>query len=98
MTRDHLDMGEVCEAANRVLLMCGRRIKEKGPGAYAGPHECFGIIAEEYDELRDAMRANDGAQFRKELLDIAVACVIGMASMLPGDTSAETTKEEEVIQ
>ncbi len=64
------------------------RLKEKGRMSYAGPHETYGIIAEEIAELLDAVRANDAEQLGQELLDIAVACAIGIASVLPADTPA----------
>jgi len=41
-----------------------------------GPHECFGVLYEEFNkELADAMHANDDAQFKAELLDIAAVCL-----------------------
>ena len=64
------------------------RLKEKGCGSYIGPHETYGIIAEEVYELLQALQSNSASMFRKELIDIAVGCVIGIASQLPSDTSA----------
>jgi len=39
----------------------------------------LGIVAEEYDELLEAVRSNDRKQVMKELEDIAVACVFAFA-------------------
>lgn len=64
------------------------RLNKKGKGDYIGTHETYGIIAEEFYELMIAMHGNNARDFVEELLDIAVACVIGMASELPDDTSA----------
>jgi hypothetical protein len=57
------------------------RLKQKHRGSYIGNHETYGIVAEEFDELLDALRANDNQEFFAELMDIAVGCIIGMASM-----------------
>ncbi len=66
-------------AMERVRLAMERRLKEKGEGTFASSHEVLGIIAEEYDELIDAVRANDMTKVDKELEDIAVACVFAMS-------------------
>ncbi len=58
-----------------------RRLGKHGSGAYAGPHEILGVIDEEYDELRDAVRSNVDADTAAELMDIAVGCVFGIASL-----------------
>jgi len=57
------------------------RLGEKGYGSFISEHETLGVITEEYDELIDAVRADDPAAVRKELMDIAVACVFGDASI-----------------
>ncbi len=95
MTRKPLTFDALDEALEEIGRMVSLRLQEKGDGAYAGPHECYGIIAEEFEkELLDALHSNDRQAFRKELLDIAVACAIGMASVLPEDSSAEAKKVE----
>jgi len=73
------DIALVFSAASAMLH---RRLLKHGPGAYAGPHEILGTIAEEYDELLDAVRSNVDADTAAELLDIAVGCVFGVASLL----------------
>ena len=57
------------------------RLKEKGFGILVSRHEIQGILAEEFKELMDALQDNDRNWFREELLDIAVGCIIGIASM-----------------
>lgn len=91
MTRDRLERSAIDDAICEVRAMVAYRIRQKGDGAYTGPHETFGIVHEEYRELDDAMRANDADKFRSELVDVAVACIIGMASQLPDDTDQEAT-------
>ena len=63
-----------------VKFKVDRRLEEKGRERYAGPHETYGILAEEFDELMEAMRDNNAMNFYLEVLDIAVAAVLGMAS------------------
>ena len=57
-----------------------RRLKKHGPGIYASECETLGIVAEEYDEFVDAVRANDHTKCRAELFDIAVAALFGVVS------------------
>ena len=59
--------------------MIHKRLFQKGKGTYASIHEILGIVCEEYDELVDAVRDNEQVQVHKELKDIAVGCIIGMA-------------------
>ena len=87
MIRDKLERSAIDDAVIQVRDMLAYRIRKKGDGAYAGPHETFGIIHEEYAELSDALRANNEGCFWEALTDIAVACILGMASQLPRDTA-----------
>ena len=50
-----------------------KRLDEKGRGAFIGPHESFGIISEEYHELIDAVRSNNGCSVVSECIDLASA-------------------------
>lgn len=50
-------------------------------GAFASTHEALGVATEEWDELRDAVRANDLAAVGRECIDLAavlvrLACVL----------------------
>ena len=54
-------------------------LKHKGSGTLSSTHEILGIVTEEYLELVDAVRANEQREVKEELLDIAVACVMGIA-------------------
>ena len=94
MKRHRLIEADITTAIEQIKEKLYDRLLEKGTAAYAGPHETFGIIHEEYCELSDAMRANDAADFKSELIDIAVACIIGMASQLPCDTPQESKDDE----
>ena len=57
------------------------RLSQKGWEGYIGPHETLGIVAEEYDELKDAVRSNVEGDVEKELMDVAVGCIFGIASL-----------------
>jgi hypothetical protein len=81
--RNELSVDSLTVAIGKVTDKVEFRLQEKGLGAYAGPHETYGIVAEEFYELMDALHLNDTDGFQKELLDIAVACVIGIASSIP---------------
>ncbi|MCK5612308.1 hypothetical protein KAR91_61115 [Candidatus Pacearchaeota archaeon] len=61
------------------------RLKQKGGRTYASVHEAYGIIAGEHKELLDAIHGNEGHDaIVEELNDIAVACVIAIASIKSG--------------
>lgn len=61
---------------------------DKGPGVFASNHEALGVVAEEYAELLTAIQSNDAGRVYGELLDIAVACLHGMATILAKIASA----------
>jgi NTP pyrophosphatase (non-canonical NTP hydrolase) len=50
-------------------------------GAMASTHEGLGVACEEWDELRDAIRANDLQAVERECIDLA-AVLIRMAHMV----------------
>jgi len=86
MIRDQLNKGIL----NDVLMMVNQklyfRLRQKGLDAYSGPHESYGIIAEEFNkELLDALHSNNTENFKEELLDIIVACVVSYASILKAE-------------
>lgn len=81
---------------NSLMLLkqkLNQRLQEKGKGAFASSHEILGVITEEYLELIEAVKykpfeinqakAIDEKKERiiEEMLDIAVGCVFGMASI-----------------
>jgi len=60
------------------------RLAEKGPGTFASRHEIQGVLDEEFHELREALQSNIEKDYYKELMDIAVGAVFGMACMVEG--------------
>jgi hypothetical protein len=74
---------EIIDVVGKVVRqMLEYRLRKHGPGAYAGPHEILGILEEEFLELKEAIVANDGTQTCAELVDIAVGCIFGVASLV----------------
>jgi len=51
----------------------------KHPVSFHTPHEAFGVIYEELDEMVDEMRANNHAGFQKEAMQLAA---MGARTML----------------
>ncbi len=71
------------------------RTKKHGVYSYIGPHEALGIITEEYQELIAAVHNNDRKNTKAELIDIAVACIFGLASMNQQDIDGSSEKKPE---
>ena len=55
---------------------------KKGGLSFASSHEMLGALTEEFHEVIDAVRADNGPQVHSELLDVGVVAVFGMASLL----------------
>ena len=55
------------------------RLKQKGYGTFASTHEIAGVLDEEHRELKETVHYNNMEDFEKELLDIAVGAVFGVA-------------------
>jgi hypothetical protein len=73
---------EMIDAVRVVTDSLQRRVAEKGRKCYIGPHEIYGTAAEEFNkELLDAMHKNDREGFCSELVDVAVTCLFGLASI-----------------
>jgi len=81
MNREKITDEQVKGAIHLLTTAIAFRLQEKGDGTFASRHEIAGVIVEEYDEMLEALRSNNGTDFRNELIDIAVACVFGVACM-----------------
>lgn len=79
--RPDVPISDVETVLSRVTEALLDRVEKHGPGAYAGPHETLGILLEEVHELHDAVRSNVDEDTAKELVDIAVGCIFGVASL-----------------
>lgn len=82
--RKQVPNAHVDEAIMKLRNKLYSRLEEKGNGTLASTHEILGIIEEEHDELKEAVRSNRSELVMRELLDIAVACVFGYACIDKG--------------
>jgi len=80
-SRNEITGKEIAKSIKLVKEKIEIRLLQKHRGSYISNHETYGIIAEEFDELLKALRANDNQEFYAELIDIAVGAILGMASM-----------------
>ncbi len=81
MKRDILDETNIESATEDLLDLINRKLKKKGWGAAVSPHEVYGLVDEEREELLHALWENDKKGFNKELLDVACAAIYGLASL-----------------
>ena len=79
--RNRIADNEITKSVALVKEKIEMRLLQKHRGSYIGSHETYGILAEEFKELLDALQANDNQEFYAELIDIAVGAILGMASM-----------------
>lgn len=96
MNRPEVSDKVLLGAIEALTVNIGRRIEEKGRGAFLSSHETLGIVTEENYELIEAVKGNDPVQVAEELMDIAVSCVFGVASMMVKE--AELKASEELAQ
>jgi NTP pyrophosphatase (non-canonical NTP hydrolase) len=82
--REILTVEDLELAVENVRLKMLARLEEKGPGAYSSRHECLGIVEEEMHELVEAVRSGRFRDVINELMDVAVGCVFGIASIESG--------------
>lgn len=78
--RPNFEQPTILAWLKHVRATVSERLKQHGPSIYASPHETLGIITEEYHELIDAVQLNDRGALTRELIDIAVAAILGLAS------------------
>lgn len=57
-----------------------KRLDKHGRGCYASRHEAYGSIMEEVYEMSEAIRDDKSNAFFDELEDVAIGCMVGMAS------------------
>lgn len=77
-----LTLARAVEEAEAKLMY---RAKQKGLGSMASNHEIFGIIRQELGEYEHAIHERQSDEQKvQELLDIAVACLFGIASIRSG--------------
>lgn len=84
MTRKKITELALAESLERLENAVGARLVQKGWGGFVSRHEILGAVAEEDAELIEAVHRRGLGDVHVELLDVAVACVIGLASISVG--------------
>ena len=87
--RNQITDEQIAKSVKLVNEKIQMRLLQKHRGAYIGNHETYGILAEEFKELLDALQADDNERYFFELMDIAVGAILGMSSM-NANVSAES--------
>ena len=82
--RPQIDPQEITAVLVDLGSSINDRQEEKGHSIYNTSHETLGIISEEFDEYKEAVHLNEQKHQYDELMDIAVACIIAMASLKSG--------------
>lgn len=88
MSRSMLKIKDLEKAIADIKTKMQFRLRQKGGRTYASVHEAYGIIAEEVNrELLKAIHEKEGDDaICEELKDIAVACIVAIASIKSGST------------
>lgn len=81
MDRKYLYEYDISEAFSSLIEKVDSRLNKVGHLGYASNHECYGVLAEEFSEVLDALHSNDDVRFCEELIDVAVVCLTGFASV-----------------
>lgn len=85
--RQQLTPDDLAAAVISVSRMMVIRMEEKGLGALSSRHEILGILTEEMKEFVDEVHGKGPPQrMVDELIDIAVGCLFGIASIEAGAT------------
>lgn len=80
--RKQIDAKVVNKALIEIGVSTAERLNTKGHDTFQSTHEILGIIAEEYWELIEAIKAHGNGRMdhiKNELLDIATACHFAIA-------------------
>jgi hypothetical protein len=68
-------------AARDVMELLEKKLAEKGDDAFISQLEILGAITQEYHEVEQAIHSKNDTQTRRELLDLAAACIFSIASL-----------------
>lgn len=81
INRERIDPLKASDVLRHVGKRFNDRLLQHGPGVAVSLHEILGIVAEESHEVFEAVVACDRDETRAELVDLAVACLLGIASI-----------------
>ena len=79
-------------ALKRILDNLEKRIKQHGRMSFIGAHEVRGALDEEWAELLLAIHDNNKRQVQKEISDLAVGCLFGLASLMENEQARRLRK------
>lgn len=71
----------ISEALTMLGISLRRRLIEKGRDSFVNAHEILGATEVEVLELKEAVHIKEPQRISEELLDVAVGCVFGVASL-----------------
>lgn len=71
----------ISQALNLLGTALRYRLNEKGADSFVNPHEILGATEVEVMELREAVHLKKNALIVEELIDVAVGCIFGVASI-----------------
>jgi len=81
MDRPKLTESEFAETVDATIQAFRTKLDGKGWHISVSPHEILGLTSEEFHEFAAAVHDNNHTQMKSELEDIAVACLLGIASI-----------------
>lgn len=87
--KKRVDRKLIDSTVNQLQRRIDKRLEQYGNRSFASRHEIFGLIAEEYYELINAVQTDKTKHIqhiRGKLFDIAVACVWGILSIETNST------------
>lgn len=89
MVRDRISDDYIASAITEVSQHLGQMVRDKGDAAFVSSHEILGKLAEEFQEYMEAVRQNNYNTIRKELIDIGVIVLFGLAGLNEGLTECK---------
>lgn len=81
LVRDQVPDSKIEEVLNRVRMKLYDALAKQGRGAFVSTHEISGCLDEEVIEFKEAVHSNSRDEVYKELSDVAVCAIFGMASL-----------------
>lgn len=72
---------QLSEALTLLGTNLRRRLTEKGRDSFISPKETLGDLRLEMNEVEEAIQIKEPQRIIEELLDVAVGCVFGVASV-----------------
>lgn len=75
--RKQIADGDIGKGLHELAKSLEHRFDQKGKHVLVSSHEILGVLVEEMDELKEAVRSNDIERICKELMDVAVAGIFG---------------------